>query len=459
MAALISIDMGNHMTDLQASSWTASADDYFFVLGRDRGVSLERRPDWILKRAPGATVRQYVCSAYPQIRSVLEQNIEHRWTRIKPAIFEINAVPVRARDVVFRGGSAEVGGKCLLNGAAGDRVYTRFLKNNRGMENFRRSNQFFARAREETRLDLPEEGSFPKGMRVAIECRNRRNFYHFMTEALPQLVHFDDRSPSEIVFHCRNNDPSGFAGKFIEAFFPDLAGLVEFTDRRASYDDVLIPFTFRHMIYSNGDPMLTRMLDETGEDTAWQDIGAHVRRRKFAFKNSYDVSMRLLRERVLSMIDPKLIAAMPKKIWVSRDNRSDAVNSRQMYGEDALVARLKREGFEQMHFEHLTPHEQVAAVHAADVIGSFHGAFFGHLMFARSDAHVIEVGSVQTQLHRWGDFLGNAHVAGCRYSKVYADVASKNPEKIRPIADGLVGVRVAPAAIDFITRLATEGQV
>ncbi|WP_209054645.1 glycosyltransferase family 61 protein [Paracoccus sp. R12_2] len=453
------MDMANHMTDLQARSWKATADEYFFLIGRDGGLSVEHRPDWILRQVPGASVRQYVCSDYPEIRSVLEQNIEDRWTRIQPAIFEINAVPVRARDVIFRGGSAEVGGKCLLNGAAGDRVYTRFLKNNRGMENFRRSNQFFERARAETRLDIPVEGSFPKGMRVGIECRNRRNFYHFMTEALPQLVHFEGRAPSDIVFHCRNNDPSGFAGKFIEAFFPELAGLVEFTDRRASYDDVLIPFNFRHMIYSNGDPMITTLLADTGADTAWQDIGAHVRRRKFTFKNSYDVSMRLLRERVLSMIDPKLIAAMPKKIWVSRDNSSDAVNARQMYGEDILVARLKREGFEQLHFEHLTPQEQVAAVHAADVIGSFHGAFFGHMMFARPDAHVIEVGSVQTQLHRWGDFLGNAHVAGCRYSKVYADVASDDPAKILPITDGLVGVGVGAEAIDLVTRLATEGQI
>ena len=131
----------------KGSRWRAAPEDYFFVIGRDSGLSVEQRPDWILKRVPGATVRQYARSDHANIQQVLLKNIEPRWTRITPAIFEINSVPVRARNVVFRGGSAEVGGKCLLNGAAGDRVYSRFLKNNRGMENFRRSNEFFEASR------------------------------------------------------------------------------------------------------------------------------------------------------------------------------------------------------------------------------------------------------------------------------------------------------------------------
>lgn len=437
----------------KGSRWRAAPEDYFFVIGRDSGLSVEQRPDWILKRVPGATVRQYARSDHANIQQVLLKNIEPRWTRITPAIFEINSVPVRARNVVFRGGSAEVGGKCLLNGAAGDRVYSRFLKNNRGMENFRRSNEFFEASRAETTIDLPQEGPFPGGMNVGVECRNRRNFYHFLTESLSQLVHFRDRSIDSITFHCRNNDPSGFAERYIRALFPDLAGKIAFTDRRARYDDVLIPFNFRHMIYSNGDPLVTEPLAETGKDVSWQQIGAHVRRRKFAFKNSYDVSLRLLREHAHSLMDPKLVAQMPKKIWVSRDNRHQNVNSRAMHGEEELVRELKRQGFEQMFFEHMTPLEQIAAVSAAEVIGAVHGAFFGHMCFAQPHAHVIEVGSVQTQLHRWGDFLGNAHVAGCSYSKVYADVASDTPDQIPAISEGLYGVAVGPDAIDLICQL------
>ena len=97
-------------------------------------------------------------------------------------------------------------------------------------------------------------------------------------------------------------------------------------------------------------------------------------------------------------------------------------------------------------------------MNAARVIVSAHGAFFANMMFAHPDAHVIEIGSVQTQFHRWGDFLGNAHVARCRYSVVFADLAQQDPSVIPPITEGLIGVQVGRTAIDLICDLAEGGQ-
>lgn len=325
------------------------------------------------------------------------------------------------------------------------------------MAAFRRANRFFARARDETGLDLPVAKGALRGLPVAIECRNRTNFYHFLTESLPQLVHFADSEAPEITFHCRNADPSGFSQGFIEALFPRIAPRLRFADSMTRYDRAIIPLNFRHMVYANGDPRIAAALAEAGHDVAWRDLGAHVRRRKFLFKNSYDVSLRLLREHALAMIDPGLVARMPRRIWVSRDSRA-SINRREMPGEKRLVRRLEQHGFEQVYFEHMSPMEQIAAIHAADVIGAAHGAFFGHMIFARPDAHVIEVGSIQTQMHRWGDFLGNAHAGGCRYSTVFADTASDDPADIRSITEGLIGVQVGDAAIDLICRLAVEGQ-
>lgn len=446
------------MADGGSSRWHSAPDDYFFVVGRDQGLSCERNPGWILRPVTGARVRQFACSDYPEVQQVIERNLEKRWAEVTPTIFEINTVPVIAANAVMRGGACEIDGKCLMNGAAGDRLYARYLKHNPGMRSYRASNRFFMNTRENTTLALPEQRALPERPDIAIECRNRRNFYHFVTEALPQLVHFAERKPKRITFHCRKNDTSEFSTSFIDALFPDLAGRIEFTDKKRNCRDIVLPLNFRHMIYSSGDPRVTVPLSSTGADTDWQDMSAHVRRRKFAFKNSYDVSLRLLREHALSLIDPVRQTSMPKKIWISRDNTAAGVNSREMVGEHRLVEELKRQGFEQMFFEHMTPLEQISAINAADTIGSFHGAVFAHMMFARPDAHVVEVGSVQTQMHRWGDFLGNAHVSGCRYSMVFADTASDRPDEIQPIAEGLIGVRVGSRAIDLIAKLAAEGQ-
>lgn len=447
------------MNQAAPKKWQTLPEDYFFIPGQDDGLAFQEEPDWFLRRVPGARVRQYACSEFPRIQKVIQKNIESRWTDIEPVIFEVNTVPMVAKNVVFRNGVAELSGKCLLNGAAGDRVLARYFKHNESGVAFRRTNRFFFAAQEKARLDLPVDPADPSRAPLGIECRNRTNYYHFMTETLPQLTYADPDASSDIVIHCRNDDPSGFSDRFIRTFFPELVDRISFTSRRASYDRAIIPFNFRHCIYSNGDPRLTLPLSDTGKDDGWQRLGAHIKRRKFVFKNSFDISLRRMRERALSMIRPEDLARMPRRIWVSRDNSSDVVQKKRlMVGEDRLIARLRELGFVQMFFEHMSPYEQIAAVHAADVIGSVHGAFFANMMFARPDAHVIEVGSVQTQLHRWGDFLGNAHASGCRYSKVFADIATPDPTRVPLITEGHVGVKVGDAAIDLICGLAEDGQ-
>lgn len=438
--------------------WAGPPENYFYIPGRDGDLALLGRPDWAMRRVPGARVRQYACSDYPRIQKILEKHLEPRWTEIQPAIFEFNTVPALAHDVRFRGGTAEIGGKCLMNGASGDRAYARYLKQNPGMPPFRRANRLFAAARAELTLaDLPIVAAHEaKGIPVGIECRNLTNFYHFMTETLPLLVHFADHPPPQITLHCRNDDPSGFSERYIAALFPELAGRITRTARGASYDKAVLALNMRHFVYANGDPLLVQPLQDTGDDAQWRDLAAHVRRRKFVFKNSYDISLRLLRERAVSMIDPAMIEAAPKRIWVSRSRAAD-VNQRPLIGEEKLLARLKKSGFKQVVFENMTPMEQIAAIRGADVIGAAHGAFFANMMFARPETHFIEVGSMQTMMHRWGDFLGNAHAAGCRYSMVFADLASDQPDRASLIGDGLIGVKVGDRAIDLIARLADQG--
>lgn len=433
------------------------AEEYFFVLGRDRGISYITEPDSILRRVDGATVRQFACSDYENIQTLMDQGIDHRWENGNPVVFEVTSVPVVGDNVEFRGGSARIGGKYILNGASGDRIYSQYLKRNPGMHSFRRANRFFSEARGSTTLELPVADLDMRSLPVGIECRNRRNYYHFMTETLPSLSHFIHQLPKSITIHCRGADESRFSTAFIEHLYPEVADRVNFSDRRTQYNRAILALNFRHALYANGDPRILRPIELAKSDAAWESVSSHAKRRNLTLENTYDVSLRLMRERALKLLPPELSGQFPKKIWVSRDNTS-SINQRPMVGEDELFAELSNQGFEKIYFEHLSPWQQIAAVQAADTVISMHGAFFTNMMFARPQTHFVELGTIQIQRHRWGDFLGNAHASGCRYTTVFVDAAEPDPSTVRPISTGMSGVRVGRKAIEAISQIVNQSR-
>jgi hypothetical protein len=443
--------------DSATGKWAGSAQDYFFIPGADTSLFHLGRPEWLIRRAKGARVRQYARSDYDNIQRRLERNLEERWHKT-PIVFETNTVPAVAEGALFSAGSLQINGKWLANGASGDRIFTRFLKHNASDEAVGKMISFFREVRAGTDAELPAWGGDAKAVPVGIECRNRVNYYHFMTETLPQLSHFCDGHAGSIAVHCRNAQASRFSEDFTKALFPELAQRILFTDRACRYEYVVIPMNARHLVTINGDRRIQNELLGCREDPSWQDLTAHTQSRKFVLKNTFDRSLRLMRERALSKVSGLPAQDLPKRIFVVRDPRNDAINQRGFYGQDMLWNRLQELGFEKVYFERLTPLEQIAYMNAAEVVVSAHGAFFANMMFANPDAHMIEIGSVQTQLHRWGDFLGNAHVAGCRYSVVFADLAQEDPAVIPPITDGLIGVQVGKAALDLICDLAQDGQ-
>lgn len=119
-----------------------------------------------------------------------------------------------------------------------------------------------------------------------------------------------------------------------------------------------------------------------------------------------------------------------------------------------MLEDLRARGFETVIFEHLSPLEQIAAMQAADIVIAPHGAGLVNMIYARPDALVIEIGSRQTQLHRWGVFHPAAHVSGCDYCGVFADVmGAPDAAQVPHISDGLLGVALGPKAITRILRL------
>lgn len=431
----------------------------FHRVGIDPGLCWETHPDWMLRRIKGATIRQFACSEYPQVQARLQRGLAPSWNDpAAVAVFETNSVRVRARDVTLHNGSLQIAGRWLLNGASGERLLTRFLKLEAGHpDQIARMHRYFDAARAGARLDLPEIGTAPADVPAVIECRNRHNYYHFTTETLPALVHFLNHTPDRIVIHCRDARASGFSQRFIDLLFPEIAGRIEMTDQTMHLDAALVALNARHLLHANADPLLDGPLRAAAAiQPRWGDPGADVKTRRFVHQHTTDRSLRLLRDRAVALLDPDMIAQQPRRIMVARDAEGSDTRDRRMQDSSDLAGHLRERGFHMVHFEHLSPLEQIAQMHAADIIVADHGAFFANMTYARPETHVIEIGTLQTQRHRWGDFLTNAHASGCRYTTVFADVASDTPQSVAPIGDGLLGVRVGPSARDRILRLVDE---
>lgn len=435
---------------------TLTPSEFFFVPGRDSGLFYVEAPDWIMRRARSARVRQIAASDIPEVQEVIEHRLESRWqTPESNIVFEFNTVPVVLHDAGHRASFASTGGKWIANGAAGDRLVERFLGHRPPPSVERGVNRMFAEARAARLPPMPEWSRGIGALDVVIECRNQHNFYHFLTEALCQLSHFAGmRHAPNIAFQCRSSKVRAFPTRFVEALFPELAGRVTFVDRRLASPRVLAPYNHRHYLYQAFDPRTDAETSSAAlQDEWWGRIGAHRLRRKFVFKNSYDTSLRLLRERALSILDPAQLSRLPRRIIVSRDPDYGA-RDRELQGADALVAALKPHGFVEVVFERMDPLQQIASIHAADIVIAEHGAALAHMAFARPDAHVVEIGTPQTQAFRWGDFLGNAHVAGCAYTTIFADISGDAPEIIHSVKDERhKGVRIGKRALDALVEL------
>lgn len=426
--------------------------EFFFVPGRDPGLSYVEAPEWVMRRVPGARVRQIAASDYPEVQQRIERRLDPRWnTPEKNATFEFSTVPVVLEQAGHRGSYASAGGKWILNAAAGDRVIEKYLASNPDAGAERQVNRLFAEAREAGPAAVPVWSKPVSGLDVVIECRNQHNFYHFLSEALGKLSHFTEMPHKpRITFQCRKGEVRGFLMRFIETLYPELAGRVAFVDGQIASEQVLAPYNHRHYLYQVADPRTeAEVAAVAATDEWWTRIGAHRPRRKFVSKNSFDSSLRALRERGLSRLSLKAVAALPRRIIVSRDPDRGA-RDRGMEGADAMVAALKSYGFVEVFFERMSPLEQIAAMQAADIMISGHGAGFANMVFSRPGAHVIEIGTAQTQAHRWGDFLPNAHVSGCSYTTIFGDISGAAPGTVPAMTEGHRGIRIGRRALDAI---------
>lgn len=411
------------------------------------------RPDWLLRVGAGCQPELIAGSDYEEINRDVEKANEAYLQRMWGNVCEINVSPVLLTDAVYRNSYGAVQGKFVLNGAAGDRLRTRFDDSNRQDWQQKRLQSFLLRTRRRNG-GLTDSAAPNRKQPVAIEMKNGHNFFHFLTETLGNLALFlDDRSTQPINLHVPNENVKGFIPAFIEALFPELAPRIALVHRQQKYKSVRAPYNHRHYLYLAEDPQIAQDLSGDDVDPHWLKIGASIRSLKDVRMNSFDASQRLLRQVGIFRAGQDASATpMPRRVYVDRAEGQDA-RSRGIKGDDVLLEALEARGFERVYFEKLTPLDQIRVMQSAEILISPHGAGLANMIFARSDALCIEIGTRQTQLHRWGDFLPCAHVSQCRYATVFADVLADDPRDVPSIKDGHIGIHVGQRALDEILAL------
>lgn len=426
-------------------------DQLFLDPVQDKGLHFLAPPPFLWRPREPALIEGFAVSAHESLRNRTERFLRHtRQHKTFRKAVEFASLPVVMTDVSFRKSYALVGGKCVLNGASGFRLLNRYCwENEQGPEDpEQRLVQYFRGRQQANRsAGLPVwSGPFPGDLDFAIECRNTFNYFHFLTETLCQLCVLEDLPFRGRVFIHFPNAPEktrSFTRSFVAALFPELKGRVLLERAPKDYDRVLSSYNLINSYYHLPAADFGSVDAYAPSDEMWKGAQATRSSQGVLSMNSIDSSLFRLRARALRAIEGLDFSHLPRRFYVGR--KADQSRRRDLAGEEALVDLLSAFGFARIAFEDYTPLEQIALMAQAEVMISAHGAGFTNMLFARPESLVIEIGTLQTAVFRWGDFWPLANVAGCRYVSFFADYNKEDPLTDPKFgADGIV----APALHD-----------
>lgn len=420
--------------------------DFFFVPGQDPGMTFLEQPDWVWRTHEKTAITGVPLSAYDVVNDRISLQIRrtHR-LRDFSKLITFNTVPVVLENARYVRSFVSANNKWILNGETGRRLRNAYANSHPFPEQRidDLTEAYFAALQ-----DISKPGPMPvtdadvRDLDFVVESRNTFNYFHFLTETLIQLCALDGLDHrGRIIVHYPNQSPSGFVMAFIETLFPELADRVELVRTPAVHDRILSVFNMRHYYYQTSDAVVPSLEEYAPKGSwMWQGRKANRHSQNVLWQNVVDTNLIKLRARALRRVKDYDASHLPRRFWVARSD--SGARNRAMKGEAELVAKLEQHGFETVYFEKLKPIDQIALMANAEVMISYHGAGYTNMLFANENAHVIEIGTLQTALYRWNDFMPLAHVAGCRYTAFFADHNTPDPtiepdfskESIVPVA-------------------------
>jgi hypothetical protein len=397
----------------------------------DPGILALEKPDYIWRPCQSAKILGFSASEHPEVSEKIDAFIARTQRhRVFAQPVEFNTFPVLMDDVSVQKSYLTAKGKSPISGSAGIRLLNRYC--------FEGSSPGFdAEAALMAFFNTPSgpEVAFPQLTKplsidtaFVIEARNTFNYFHFLTETLGQLCLVEEAGVhGPIYIHYPNPDEKtgAFCRAYIDALFPELADRVVFQRAPAKHSCAVTPYNFLASFYFLPEAERAGIDGLAPSDFYWKGPRATRVSHAVLKQNSVDSILFKLRDRALRAIEGKDFSHLPRRFWVSREDEKS--RSRPMRGEAELVELLGLFGFETVMFERLSPLEQIAIMANAEVMISYHGAGFANMLFASPKSCVIEVGTLQTAVWRWGDFWRLAHVSQCRYVSFFADFNKADP--------------------------------
>jgi len=437
--------------------FTLPPDVLFLNPWRDPGLRLLLEPEFVWRPMPKARITGFAASEHDEVNQRIKGLIRSAvQTRTFSQAIEYNSVPVLLDKASFRKSYVQARDRLVLTGAAGNRLINRYRWENEDTidDVDQRLADYFANcgAGNEGKEIPLYAGLLDPSVPFAIECRNTFNYYHFITESLCQLTVLDGLGfEGDIYFHFPNQEERQrpFAQAYVEALFPEFEGRVFFERVPKDYNSVLSTYDLIGGHYQ-APPSVIAGMNRFAPDAIKNHGGVQALGARSALSmNVVNSALKALRARALKAIEGQDFSHLPKKFFVGRDTRLSRV--RHMDGEDKLFEHLEMFGFEYVVFESLSPLEQIAIMANAEMMVSYHGAGFTNMLFAGPQTYVIEIGTVQTARHRWGDFWPLAHASQCKYVNFFCDLKSENP-LIEPDfqSEGLIPVSMSDKAIGQI---------
>jgi hypothetical protein len=225
--------------------------DAFYMPSIHRGLSyLPPRPGWVIRPAPSARIGLHAASDHDEVLEMQQTQIDTQQRRLLGTVMEINACPVVLERVEYADGVAAIDGRFVLNGAAGDRLRTRYDVQNSAPRVQERLAIALRQGRFGGPFQPPVWHADSDHLPIALELRNGFNYFHFTMETLGALAHFADAPGQQpIHLHMRKPELRDFMPAFVRALYPELAPRLSFESAPRRYAAVRSVFNHRHYLY------------------------------------------------------------------------------------------------------------------------------------------------------------------------------------------------------------------
>lgn len=427
---------------------------------RHNGVKLIEPADDLLRPVPLGNVVAHNLVRNDRRRKALDVHVsDYFWHRRMMSGFSMKTVMAEVHRPGFKRAFMSSGGKVLLNGSAGDRARNFVRKN---MEYSEESLEYFRRSYGE--LSKPEN-IYSNAFHAEdcwIEVKNFYNFFHFLTESFHKVFvdREEMRSVRKIVLKSKSTRIEEFANLWIKDCEELIGGKVSIEVEQSVSDEmpsaVLTPMSSKHLLYQISGTHHGMIEGARPPGHSWLGYDSTPHPVKVFGLNSFDDSLLDFRKAVIDLAKKKIPARWGRKIYAARSK--GLLRNRVMKGEEGLIAALERRGFEVVYFEEMSPLEQIRCVSGARCVVMQHGAGMTNMLFANSNAHIFELGTYQTAMARWADFMPLCHAAQCHYHHIFLDMDFDNEDSDPVFAnDGLVAPVLSGEDVERVTSIILGG--